>query len=111
MPIEEKITSQQQRKLFFNRFLDALSKDDADDGTSATCVVVDAIELGDQTSIHVEGAGGVLLPLQKGQFRYYVWMGHCCNWKHVFISFYDLRRTAITSFTEILRKRGECLQL
>lgn len=69
MQIEEKNTSRQQGQLFFNRFLDALSKDDADDGTSATCVVVDAFELGNLTSIHAEGAGGVLLPLQKGQFR------------------------------------------
>lgn len=63
--MEENNTSRQQRQLFYNRVLDALSRDDADDGTSATCAVVDAFELGTLTSIHVEGAGGWLLPLPK----------------------------------------------
>lgn len=72
MQIEEKNTSRQQGQLFFIRFLDALSKDDALMLMMAHLLHVllfDAFELGTLTSIHTEGAGGVLLPLQKGQFR------------------------------------------
>ena len=64
--MEENNTNRQQRQLFFNRVLDALWRDDAaDDATFAACGVVDASELGDLASIHVEGAGDLLLPLSK----------------------------------------------
>ena len=64
--MEENNTNRQQRQLFFNRVLDVLSRDDdADDATFAACGVVDSSELGDLTSIHVEGAGDMLLPLSR----------------------------------------------